>query len=529
MAVMKKICKQCGVEFTTECRSQRYCSENCKELSHYHGTYCIICGKPTRDNRVTCSKDCYKQYSSEYCVFRDEDVKNKIKSTMISKYGADNAQKVDKFKEKSWATKNSLHEGDYASYWSNKIQNTMKDKYGKSHALQCEQFLQKMEDTIEKTGISYRFHTKEWNRIMLDKYGTTVPYKNEHLKEKGINTLIEKYGVTSPAKLPFVKEKMKQTCLERYGVEYVFQSEEFKKNAKQALIDRYGVENALQLCSKSSKLNKEIGALLEVDSYEFPLETKRYDMKKANTLFEVNPFVSHNSDVNFLFGVKDIDYHYNKTELAKNHGYRCFNIWDWDDLVKIKNMFCTSVTTIFARNCEVVHIDKNTSDIFLDTYHLQNKCLGDKVRIGLVYEGELVGIMTFGDSRYTTKSDIELLRLCYLPGYKIIGGSEKMFSFFTKTYNPKSIVSYCDNSKFLGDVYSKLGFMKISKGSPTPHWYNPKTKRHITDNLLRKRGADALIGTSEGKGSSNEAVMLDNGFVRIYDCGQSTFLWENNQ
>lgn len=528
MVVMNKVCKQCGKTFQTECRTQKYCSDECKEASHYHGTYCAICGKPTKDNKVTCSKECYKIYSSKNCVFKRDDIKTKIKNTMISKYGADNAQKVEQFKVKSWETKNTNYDGNYTEYWSEKMHKTMQDKYGKPHALQCDAFKDKLENTIKATGISYRFHTPEWNQVMLDKYGTTVPYKNERIKNRGIQTLVERYGVTSPAKLDFVKEKMKNTCLDKYGVEYVFQSSSFRQAAKQTLIDKYGVENALQLSSKTSKLNKEIGKLLNVDSYEFPIETKRYDMKKGNTLFEVNPFVSHNSDVDFVFGIRDIDYHFNKTNLARKYGYRCFNIWDWDDLQKIQTLFCSDIIRIFARKCDVIHVDKNTSDSFLDAYHLQGKCQGDIIRVGLVYDNSLVGIMTFGNARYSNKAEIELLRLCYLPGYRIIGGSEKMFNFFCDVYHPNSIISYCDNSKFNGDVYVKLGFTKIYHGTPTAHWYNPKNRKHFTDNLLRKRGVDQLIGTSYGKGYSNEKAMLENGFVRIYDCGQSTLLWKNN-
>ena len=36
--------------------------------------------------------------------------------------------------------------------------------------------------------------------------------------------------------------------------------------------------------------------------------------------------------------------------------------------------------------------------------------------------------------------------------------SEKLFKYFVNTYNPNSIISYCDFSKFRGVVYSNLGF-----------------------------------------------------------------------
>ena len=49
------------------------------------------------------------------------------------------------------------------------------------------------------------------------------------------------------------------------------------------------------------------------------------------------------------------------------------------------------------------------------------------------------------------------------------------------------------------------------------------TKKHFTDNLVRQRGIDQLLGTNYGKGTSNEELLRENGFVEIYDAGQSTF------
>ena len=148
--------------------------------------------------------------------------------------------------------------------------------------------------------------------------------------------------------------------------------------------------------------------------------------------------------------------------------------------------------------------------------------------LGLFYNNKLVEVMTFGKPRYNSKYEWELLRLCSVFDYNIIGGASKLFSYFIEKYNPKNIISYCDNSKFNGNVYKILGFKLLSYGNPSKHWYNMKTKQHITDNLLRQRGYDQLFNTNYGKGSSNKELMIQNGFVEIYDCGQSTYIWKNN-
>lgn len=101
---------------------------------------------------------------------------------------------------------------------------------------------------------------------------------------------------------------------------------------------------------------------------------------------------------------------------------------------------------------------------------------------------------------------------------------------FVKTYEPNSIISYCDLSKFYGKTYEKLHF-SLEKISIGKHWYNPETNVHITDNLLRQQGFDRLLGKQYwtfGKGTSNEQLMLQHGFVEIYDVGQATYIWKSN-
>ena len=131
--------------------------------------------------------------------------------------------------------------------------------------------------------------------------------------------------------------------------------------------------------------------------------------------------------------------------------------------------------------------------------------------------------MTFGKPRYNKNYQYELIRYCY--SIKVIGGAEKLFKYFISKYNPQSIISYCDNSKFKGDIYIRLGFVLDSYGQPARHWYNMKTHKHITNNLLLQHGYDHLFGTDYGKGISNDELMLENNFVEIYDCGQSRYVY----
>ena len=181
--------------------------------------------------------------------------------------------------------------------------------------------------------------------------------------------------------------------------------------------------------------------------------------------------------------------------------------------------------TLYARNLDLKEVSIKDASEFLDKYHLQNTCNGQTVRYGLYKNNELVEIMTFGKPRYNKNYEWELLRLCTKAEYKVVGGAERLFKHFIEMQNPKCIISYCDYSKFSGEVYTRLGFKQMGNPKPSKHW--SKGSEHITDNLLRQRGYDQLFNTNYGKGTSNEELMLENGWLPVYDCGQMTFIWED--
>ena len=305
-------------------------------------------------------------------------------------------------------------------------------------------------------------------------------------------------------------EKARQTCLERYGVEWACQRQEAR------------------LKGQNSNANIEFEELLKENNLEyereFPIGSYSYDFKVGKYLIEIDPYATHNS----TWGIrnnppKSSNYHKQKSDLAKEKGYFCIHKFDWDEAQKIINLLHQK-KQIGARECQVKVVTKEEAKEFINCYHLQDYAK-DTVRLGLYYENSLISIMTFGKPRYNKKYDYELIRYC--PALNVIGGSEKLFVHFINEYKPASVISYCDEAKFSGNTYIKLGFELIRAGRPAKHWYNPKTQRHITDNLLRQRGFDQLFKTNYGKSSNNQELMLNSNFVEIYDCGQATYVWHN--
>ena len=380
---------------------------------------------------------------------------------------------------------------------------------------------------LEVYGVDNPFKDKEKIRqSYIDKYGVDHPMKVYSIKQKVISntdyaaliakthqTNLQRYGVSNAATLPECRQRIKdsltKTFMEKYGCTCYWTSDDRKKSYNCA----------------HSKPNEAFAKLLSENGIkftrEFPLIRKVFDFKVNNNLIEINPFATHNSTWS-IFTADGLDkyYHRDKSQLAEEHGYRCIHVWDWDDKDKIVRLLLPR-KRVFARNCEVREVDLNTTREYLNKYHLQGYAK-DAIRIGLYYDNELASIMTFGKPRYNKNCEYELIRYC--SSYNVVGGAEKLFSHFLQEYAPNSIVSYCDKSKFTGSTYKKLGFQFISD-SVGKHWYNPKTDMHVTDNLLRQRGFDQLFGTSYGKGTSNEELMLSAGFVEIFDAGQSTYIW----
>jgi hypothetical protein len=176
---------------------------------------------------------------------------------------------------------------------------------------------------------------------------------------------------------------------------------------------------------------------------------------------------------------------------------------------------------IYARKCKIYKLKKKPTDDFLNKYHLQGTVRGQILCLGLNYRGELVQVMTFGLSRYDKNHAIELLRLATKSGYAVVGGSERLFKFATEKLWVENIISYCDLSKFTGDVYDRLGMKLIRKTPPQITW--SRNHQKVTSMLLRQRGYDQLFKSDYGKGVSNEQLMIENGWLPVPDCGQAVF------
>lgn len=442
-------------------------------------------------------------------------IEKKRQDTCLEKYGSTNPMQNEEIKNKVSNILQGFSDEQYAKR-TEKFRKTMesksqeeKDTIAMHRACATKKYFASMSDE-ERASFSQR---------MSETYAKLPEEVKEKRKQKISETYkkncLNKYGVTNTSKLKEIQNKWSQTCMEKYGVPFACMRGECRNYSK----TDSGPNKAF--AEKLTSLGIEF-------TKEFPLDKYSFDFRVNNYLIEIDPSATHNVIWSPFDNPISKDYHKLKTQCAEKHGYHCVHIFDWDNVEKIIQLFLQKREMALARSCEVVYLDKETSSAYINKYHLQGDAR-DEIRMGLVEKKskELISVMTFGKPRYNKKYDWELIRYC--AHKSVVGGASKLFSHFITNHPGESVISYCDLSKFNGEVYDFLGFKKINS-SISAHWYNPKTRIHITDNLLRQRGFDQLLGEEYGcfgKGTSNEELMVQHGFVKIYDAGQATYIFSN--
>lgn len=228
---------------------------------------------------------------------------------------------------------------------------------------------------------------------------------------------------------------------------------------------------------------------------------------------------------------KPRNYHKEKTEKMNKLGYRLIHIFE-DDWIKkrsvcesiLRNAFIKNENKIYARCCNIKEVSLNDSRDFLKMNHIQGSCVS-KYRHGLYYKDQLVMIMTFGNNRKSLgkkskEGEYELLRLCGILNTNIIGGASKLFNFFVTKHKPKKIISYCNKSYGTGLMYKKLKFAYLYDTNPNYFYFKGLNK--YSRFSFRK---DVLVSRGYDKNKTENQIMKELGYNRIYDCGSMKFEW----
>jgi len=479
---------------------------------------CDICGKETEVNFCRYIINTKRLTTYYACSRKCSEQKNK--DTVLIKYGVENVSSSQIIKNK-------------------KVDTCMKN-FGVEYPQQSNEVFQKGKDTKLK--------------LYGDENYTNI--------EKAKITNLERYGVDFPAMSFIIQEKMlkssknyyKAKILNSYNniISYGSDSYEFPCDCEKdhtfkinyKLMWTRNISNTI-LCTICNPISKNISGL-EIELKNFisdnysgdilisnkniisPLELDIYipDLKLA---FEFNGLYWH-SEVN-----KENNYHLNKTELCEQQGIQLIHIWEDDWLYKkniVKSIILNKLKktkSIYARKCEIREINNILYRKFIDDNHIQGY-INSKIKIGLFYENELVGLMTFGNLRVamgkksTNKNDYELLRFCNKLNINVIGGASKLFNYFIKNYNPNEITTYADRSISQGKLYETLGFEYIRKTQPN-YYYIIDGLRNYRFNFRK----DKLVKDGYDPSKTEREIMLERKIYRIYNSGNLKFIYKNKK
>jgi len=398
--------------------------------------------------------------------------------------------------------------------------------------------------------------------------------KPDCVKKATQETNLENYGVTNISKSKDYAEKRKQKCFEKHGVHYpqqrhiapltleLFEDKQFLEDlhivreipieiiAKQYGVSSFFVANKLKkfgiktIHYGSSFEEKELFKYIKLLCDKVKRNTRSVlPSKKELDIYipnlkvgiEFNGVFWHSEQRLKKLGHEKF-YHLNKTKEAEALGIHLIHIFqdDWQnkkDIIKNRLLHILQKNTfkINARQCIVKEIPYKEAKLFIDKYHLQSNNMAIH-NLGLFYNNELVACMSFSKLRKALGQKnkerfYELLRYC--SSTRVAGGASKLFSYFLHRYNPIQIVSYADRcwtTSCKETLYDKLGFTKVSEGSPN-YWYIIKSKKVHRFNY-RKSELSKKLAIFDPNLSEYEN-MLNNKYDRIWDCGSFKYIYNN--
>ena len=517
---------------------------------------CKMCGKIIPSINEYCSKQCMesdrevinkrvKQTLVEKFGedgLRCKEIAEKKKRTNLAKYGCEHPSQNEEIKRKTLETNKRNHGGILAMnnpLIKAKIRENNMQKYGVPYAQQTEEVKEKTKQTnLKRYGYTCNFadsqKREEYNQICVEKYG------DDYAKQRAIKakkTFMAKHGVANYQHLnrPHVELYEKDFVLENF----IDENNEFMVNefcaffkVSRGMCDKFKVNN--NIMNRNNDWHRGRSSSIEQELFEsIPCENKYQNDKTILGGMELDmvlPDVKLAIEYDGLYWHsvqqgKGENYHLDKTKRCLEKGYQLFHIFESDDIEIWQSMINNKLglnKRIYARKCEIRDVEFGKSLTFLDNNHLQGSCTST-IRYGLYYNDELVQLITFGKSRYDKSYDYELLRLCTLKGYCVVGGASKLFKHALK-FVKGNIISYANRRFSCGEIYKQLGFEL--KGESRPNYFYNKSGKMYSRLGFQKHKLKDMLDKFDDSLSEYEN-MLNNGYDKIYDCGNLVFSYKN--
>ena len=502
----------------------------------------------------------YRDFCSKLCSNGNQDlIDQKVESSRINnleKWGYKNPSSHPDVRQR---LRDSLRSLDKEGI-SQKIRQTLLTKYGVENVSQIEEVKKKKVETTRKN------------------LGVDNPFRSEEVKKKIRETLIQKFGVDSPRRSEIINNKAIETTKRNWGVENYTQSQKYRDTILEKwksreinstigqdpnFVEYLGNRTYLLKCDLGNDHNYQIhthlyharkrinspkclicnplndissNTQIEIFNYIESIYSGEVILNYRHSL-EIDiylPSLSIGFEYNGLYWHSEIyknkSYHRDKLEFFSKRGIRIIQIWedDWSlkkDIIKsqIKNWIGVSSTRISARKCQVKRVDSISEyRDFLDKNHIQGYT-SSSLRLGLYHGDKLVSLMTFDhfSGRKTMRDDEwNLSRFCNILDTTIPGAASKLLTYFEREYSPKLLVSFSDRSWSIGTLYYRLGFTLDSVTPPNFSYLldgRRQNKQKFTKQKLIKMGYDKNL-------SENYIMSQEFGAPRIWDLGQMKFV-----
>jgi hypothetical protein len=289
-------------------------------------------------------------------------------------------------------------------------------------------------------------------------------------------------------------------------------------------LHQLGIEAPSKFRNKTSSGQREILDYvrneLNLEAEDVYIENKEIDIfiKSKNFGIEYNGTFWHNDTI------RPKNHLLEKSEFMASKGINLIHIFDTEWLHKKE--ICKSIISsrlgiykekLFARKCDIKELTSKEYSNFVERCHIQGK-RNSSVRLGLFYNERLVAVMGFNK----LKEGYEMTRFCCELYVSIVGGAEKLFRHFIKKHKDVIVVSFSDRRLFTGRIYEKLGFVLKGISKPNYFYFKKGTLKLESRVKYQKHKLHTLLKNYEPSLSEIEN-MRNNGYLRIWDCGNKVF------
>lgn len=395
-----------------------------------------------------------------------------------------------------------------------KVKSTWIKNYGADNPSKSEKIVRLIREASIRKHVGKHKHSWFYEMCLLD----NGLYEGEALKQ-----LIENHieigrrtvsGISFDSNISQVL--IKRIAKENPNLDYLFEDKSWRSSIEVELFEFV----------KTLDANVESNDRKFISPYEIDIIS--HDQKIA---IEVNGTFHHSE----TYGGKDKNYHISKTTKVNEKGYKLFHFTDFQlnesfPIIQsmLRSAFQKSQTKIYARDCILKEITVTEANNFFYKTHIQGASTAENA-FGLFYNEELVFAMSTSKTRKGSnkKYSHEIVRVSSKLNCNVVGGFSRCWNKFIEVINPESVICYQDR-RYGGVESNAYRSVMILEGITDPSWEIV----HVRSGITAHRGYASKERLQEDlKEKYNPEIsvyenLLNNGYDRIWNVGNFVWVYE---